>query len=505
MVLRRSAQGGSRLATTAYVYSAVMIALFLIQLGMGGSPMLDIAFLLIALVPVGMIDRNDLYPGDVLFFSLSMYFGGMSLIFKTILLQPLQSNLVAPEMSALYTVLAFASICVAYHLLKYTRRAPNKARAFVVKVFDKRTFVSWLAKTFFVLGFGTQFLASIFRPHMEAGQFEQNAGFGGFGAFYFMMVFGVAAQAGLIWKFKAGILERNILIAMLVGILGISMIQNIKKPMYDAIILMTLCIYAFKIKIRPQAIITLVCVLVFMQTIISPLIHIVRYEGTALSPGERVDATMRILSENDYDFGKISQLYSKQASTMGEYRADSSYYYPSTLNLDRFSLILPTDQVVRTGDPARLDIREQLASSLNQILPAPLVKHTLYVGVDEIAWAYGIRDWGVIGRPVIGIVASSYAVGGLWGILILPGISYGLVFWLIDTFYGRMSGSVPGVAMAAYMSQYAEEDFNAIYMISVREISAILVVLLIFAALYVIVVKRANTKGRPVSLLRRAS
>jgi len=500
-----------RLGVTAAIYASLMIGLFLFQLGLGANISLDVSFLVISLMPIAVIDRNNIWPADILYFSLSAYFGGMSLLFKTALLQPLQQNLFAPDMSALYQIIAFASITLALVLCRLARRYPSKTRAFVAQTFKKPQFVRWFARIFFGFGFLTQALAAALHPQLQNGVMSQSEGFGGFGSFYFFMVFGLAAQVYVSIRDKNSSLERMILTSMFVGCLIISLISNVKKPLFDAVTVGLLSIYAFKIRIKLSQVAMVIGALVFMEVIVSPLIHIVRYEATAKSPIERINATMEVLREYDYDFGKLGALTDTEAQTMHTYRADQSYYYPSTANIDRFSLILPTDQVVRSGEPGLLSPWDQLLSGVRQTLPSVVATHNSYVGADEVAWAYGIRDWGAIARPVIGITASSYATGGLWAVLTLPGALFGLLFLVIDRFFGRLSMNVLGVGVAAYVAQNAEKEIDAVVGLIMRDTVIMIIVVLAATIVYRLAVqaqqapsKRMPRVGRlPTHLARR--
>jgi hypothetical protein len=508
---RAAAASQNRLVVSTIVYASLMIGLFLAQLGMGANLSLDISFLIISLTPILVVDRNDIWPADILYFSLAAYFGGMSLIFKTALLQPLQQNLFAPDMAALYQILSFASITVALICIRLVRRYPSRTQTFIAQTIKRPQFVRWMARIFYAMGFGTQVLAAIFKPQLQNGVMSQSEGFGGFGSFYFMMVFGLAAQMSVALNAKEKSFERLLLATMFVGALFIAMISNVKKPLYDAIILACLSVYAFKIKIKPGQVAMVVAGLVFMQVVVSPLIHIVRYEATAKSPIERITATMDLLREYDYDFGKLSDVTDVQATTMHTYRADQSYYYPSTANIDRFSLILPTDQVVRSGQPAQLSPWDQLLSGVRQTLPSFVIEHTSYVGADEVAWTYGIRDWGAIARPVIGVTASSYATGGLWAVLTLPGALFGILFWVIDRYFGRLSMNILGVAIAAYIAQYAEKEIDAIVVLTIRDMVITIVTLYIAATLYRLASGTATDSGKskivpgrfPIRLVKR--
>ncbi len=498
--LRFASDAKQRLQVLTIAYASLMIGLFLFQLGLGANASLDISFLITALLPIAVIDRNNIWPADILYFSLSAYFGGMSLLFKSILLQPLQQNLYAPDMSALYQILSFMSITFALVLCRLARNHRSRTQVMMAQTLERPQFLRWFGRIFYGLGFATQVLAAIFRPQLQNGVMDQSEGFGGFGSFYFMMVFGLAAQIYIVVKNKDNAFERLIMIGMFVGALFISMISNVKKPLFDAIIVACLSIYAFKIQVKLSQVAIVFAGLIFMQTVVSPLIHIVRYEATAKSPIERISATLDILREYDYDFGKISALTDVQATTMHTYRADQSYYYPSTANIDRFSLILPTDQVVRSGEPSRLDPWDQLLSGVRQTLPSFVIEHKSYVGADEVAWAYGIRDWGAIARPVIGVTASSYATGGLWAILALPGALFGLLFLLIDRYFGALSMNILGVAIAAYMAQNAEKEIDALVVLTTRDLIITLATIAIAAFVY-----RLATRPRqePLRKLRR--
>jgi hypothetical protein len=92
-----------------------------------------------------------------------------------------------------------------------------------------------------------------------------------------------------------------------------------------------------------------------------------------------------------------------------------SYYYPDALNIDRYSLIFPLDQIVR-HDPARIS-GNFAVNELSELMPAAFVKKTGISFTDQVAWRFGIRKYGSVARPVIGLPAS-FAIGGYWGVFV---------------------------------------------------------------------------------------
>jgi hypothetical protein len=450
-------------------YAAMMVILALVQLGLGSDVIVDGVFLAIALTPLLIVDYDNLWASDMMMISISMYMGGLSLLFKTAMLQPLQQNLVDPDWSAAYLLAGFMSIVAGFFVVRWIVRRPYAFREKFVSPFNGEALLRMTARGSFIVGLVTQVLQAITQPRLTNGVMEATAGFGGFGQFYFMLLLGLSAQVALLTKFRTNVFERYLLLFMTGGIIAISLVLNVKKPIFDMITVFLLSIYAYRITIRPMHVAAIAGTLVFTVGVASPLIHIARYQGAA-SASQRIDTTIRILEQNDYDLGKLNKITSHQFTTYSNYREGESYYYPSTENLDRFSLILPTDQVVRTHSPGRLELLEQLGLAVRWIAPSFVLSHVSYNGADEIAWHYGIRNWGILGRPVIGVVASSYGVGGAWAVALLPALAFGMLFAELDLFFGQLKDNTLAVAAASLVLQFAEKEVDQLLVITWREV-----------------------------------
>jgi len=447
--------------TFGKVYFIIITACALVQFGMGGSPLLVLALYLIAATGLVVTLPGGQNLPSLVYFAYTLYSAGFALPIKTLLLQPVQQNLIAPFDTALVLLAGHVCLTIAYIIY---RTFPARLALFnaMEKEFSTPSFLRFIAWFGFIVGFALMVLHTIFRPKFVNGV-STAEGFGGFGAFYFLLIMAFTAQCALAVIEKGR--GRNLIFAvvMFAFIFALSLMGNQKKYILDAGLIVALTVLAYNVKVRPQYIVFGVIFIVFTQFIVSPLIHIARSESSLKTISERVDLTVKILEQNNYDFAKINQINDRVTQSLtGTYRSSGSYVYPSTLNLDRFTLVLPVDQVVRVGEGGRTGWSVFVRSTLERILPGAFIEKHAGSLTDEVAWTYGFRQAGVVARPVTGLTATSWAIGGVAGLIAIGITAPLLLFWVLGIIGGPITRNPWTIAMLVVSSLAPEQDSSGI-------------------------------------------
>ncbi len=185
------------------------------------------------------------------------------------------------------------------------------------------------------------------------------------------------------------------------------------------------------------------------NTFIVPAIQATRVEAKNLRPWERMDVAWTLLESTGFDPARLNEI-SDQQSEVYQYAfgPSLSYFYPKVVNADRYSLIFPLDQVERRADVSGVPMSLMLTDMVS-VLPLPFINKNGEKSGDVIAWTYGIRRYGSIARPVLGAPASAYVFGGMLGLLILPGLTYLLIFSAATIVGGSLRDNPFGIATGA--------------------------------------------------------
>ncbi len=456
------------------IYFLIITICAFVQFGLGGNPLLVLALYLVAATGLVVVAPGGQNLPSLIYFAYCLYAAGFTLPIKTLLLQPVQQNLLAPYDTALVLLGGHVCITIAYAIY---RTFPARLAVMVAmeREFSSPSFLRFIAGFGFVVGFALMVLHTIFRPKLVNGV-NTVEGFGGFGVFYFLLVMGFTAQCALTAGGKNRGSNMTIAILMFVCIFGLSLIGNVKKYVLDAGLIVALVIVAYNVRVRPQYIVAGVAFLFFTQFIVSPLIHITRSESSQKTISERIDLTAKILKQNNYDWGRINQINDRVTRGFERnYRSSGSYVYPSTIGVDRFTMPLPIDQVTRVGEPGRLGWPTFVRKVFENTLPSAFVEKSAGALGDEVAWAYGFRQAGVMGRPVVGLTATAWAVGGVVGLISLGIVVPLLLFWLLGVIGGQINNNPWTVAMIVVCVLAPEQDPSATIGMMLRDIPIVIV------------------------------
>jgi hypothetical protein len=285
---------------------------------------------------------------------------------------------------------------------------------------------------------------------------------------------------------------------MLFVIIILSVAGNAKRSAIDAMLVVALSIYAYRFKVGFKQVIFGVSAVSLVVFVLSPLIHITRSAGANFTISERFEYTYGVIYRSNYDIGVINSINDRVAQGyQSSYRAFSSYVYPSTVNVDRFALILPMDQVLRVGGEPRVDAKE-LVSEIGQIvLPGALIEKTPGALSDVIGWNYSFRMPGVVSRPVVGLPASSVATGGFFGAIFTPMCLLFPLFIVLDKIGGGLRNSPWSVAICVSVALIPERTIEAIIGTMLREVPFILLVM-------AIIIQVIRARQRPTIVMRGA-
>lgn len=423
--------------TIRKVIFLMLVALLFFHFSIGSNVLMLALFFVISMIGFLSVTKKNIYFSDVFLFLFGLYSGFCPLLIKGVLMQPVQSNLQYPLTSCFYVFIGYLMVVVCAKL-----SVPDKKSAFqnvISKYLYDDSILIKACPYITIIGMVFYILHVIYRPVMADSSFVQTEGFGGFGMLYFLIVMGVCIQFHLysVSKNKKYLLW---LAVTAVCIVGLSVVGNVKKNIYDFILICILAIYAFNIRLNIKFLLSSLMLVMVVMLYVSPVIHLMRNDFTEYTVLERGSQFFRILDDYSYSPKLLAEAEGDFFEGIRlSYSPEGSYVFPNTANVDRFLLILPVDQVVRgvsVVDPA--GFFSYLSMGLKQAIPSVLIQKDKFIAADVIAWEYGIRDINSIGRPVIGLVASSIAACGVLGVVLYPLVLVLPIFFLINKIAGPL-------------------------------------------------------------------
>jgi hypothetical protein len=122
---------------------------------------------------------------------------------------------------------------------------------------------------------------------------------------------------------------------------------------------------------------------------------------------------------------------------------------------------------------------------LEGILPSFIIgEKTSAVFTDVVAWDYGIRGYGSIGRPVLGFSATALAVGGIPAIIVLN-LFIGLPsLYFVNRAFGHLRSSVIGVQVILMSWFVAEQGVDSFVSFFIRNMILMWIFNLVLLHLY---------------------
>jgi hypothetical protein len=478
------------------IYLSVVIGVFIIGLTLG-SDLLTSSILAIISLSAVLAIKDNMSVADVIYLIYVFYAAFATLVFKAIVQQPIQSNLIAPQESAFVLLASSAAVLTAYLLINLINvfRPLNLSISSPLK---DNNFIKFFSVFSYCLGFIFMLLHYSLRPQFIDGVNALTQGTGAFGTFYFLILFGFAAQI-YVWSISS---NKNfsfvISVAMLIGFVFLSIAGNAKRTIYDALFIIALSYPAYRLKLSIPTAIAAVLGAIVLNFVISPIIQVVRVSSGEKTISARIDASVEIISENLNNLGKLNQMQRGVAKGFAhQFRPNETYFYPSTIAVDRYVLLMPLDQVIREKGRGYIPDAVAYEQTLTRILPSVILPKTASAALpDEIAWKYGFRTYGVVSYPVMGLPTSSYAVWGLSGAIIIPFLLYSVLFLICHSIAGFIRGNPLAIGFAATLTTTAEMTLDSFAGFITRDMLIMLTTIAIIFVAYGLIPKTQTPFNR---------
>lgn len=463
------------------LYIPLIIILSIYQLTIGS----DVAILLsIAAVSTSVAIPfmfKKWYSIDFLWISYASYSGLMALLIKCLLNQPLDSNLTSQNQTAIYYTIANISACLGYLLSRITSKK-NQSIFNIGAITADKKFIDLFSIPLFLIGFLALALHTISVSRNGDGE-----GFGGFGTFGMIFMIGMALQSARWRQSGSGAKAIITLFGMICALVILAIFSNIKKPLADGITIIILsCLLIKGKKVRIWYAIAAIAPIYFLSSYVAPLIQVMRPQLKTHSFSEIITVAKSTLEKSNYSSSSLNAEADKISKGYTySFRRYGNFLYPSTVNADRFAMIMPADQVVRKIDQAGSLGFGIFSDVPERYLPGFLIKKDNVASADIIGWKYGIRDQGKISRPVIGLAASSIAFSKNLGPVILPFITIFSLFSIVNLLSGPMQNSPWAIFIISYFIQITgEKEPSAIIGLGSREIPLIFICIVCITTVY---------------------
>ena len=454
----------------AIIYVMLVGLLSVIQLILGADLVVLAAIDTACLFALYPLSKRLFGPNDLLFLSFCFYYGFFSLTLKTLVLQSVQTNLKNQYVTSAYLVAGMVIIFSVYFIAErfFNKFYPNSSiRQWTVfekniadegflKKFTLPFSIATLALLVFVAIFSNGAL-EIFQQKQEASSVNTLS------SLIPLVQLSLAMQLALITQYKDKPTRTLALISLTVAVFA-SVITNHKVFMFLLAVTLFIHIIAFRIRLRPRVIAGFAISVILLFFYLTPLIHIER--SLQIEKSAIFDEAISILVETDFNPIELQVLEQRLLSTGSEndLTAQIDYLAPYNLTTDRFTLLMPIDQIDRHDDREPLGTGELVHNVIKEVLPKAIVgQHELQNTADEIAWRFSIREQGQIARPALGLLGSGLGIEGSLGLLL-----YGPVIILILCSLNKLfcNGSIwqnPfGIFMASRYFFAGEMDFSSI-------------------------------------------
>lgn len=478
------------------VYFGVLFCLVVVQVAMGADLFVLFTLTAISCFAFFVFEVKAFLPADVIIINIILYSGYFTLIVKTLLGQSVDENLVSPIESSSVNLIGFLSIFCGYFFSRNMPKFVLGVRAPLLVPENLR----FLALVVFPIGTMFDLLHIILRPQATQAAVDSGEGIGFFGSFIFVTTFGLVCQASYVFS-RENRTQRGLgLLGVMLGVVMLtSVAANVKATFVANVIAVGLVVANSSVRInllREMIIGSVVAVILVFY--VSPAIHITRNMAAQLSVVERLEAAYDVIERAGFDPMLLEEQAQSVLETFASMRDPTlNYVFPSNANVSRFCFIQPVDQVVsRTSTYGILGF-ESLADVASSVLPSFLVAKSAGSSADFIAWHYRIRDPGVVGRPVIGLTASAFALGGYPAVILCPGLVIFLAFSILNGLTGPLRDNALGIFITSATLFLAEKEMSQIVIFFLRQLPIILVFLFIVKQI-------APARGAPPAMAGRA-
>ena len=473
----------------AAIYLLIIGMLSLFQVVIGANVILLIAIDLVCLTALVPMTRKSFDPNDLLFLSLSFYYGTLSLVLKSIVLQPVQENLHVPLLTSLYLVTGFGLIFFAYLFVMRVMTSFYPG----TRLRTWGTFERYYADSRFLSRFtlpvtiAANLFAVVIAVMSHSAQEVANgmaaaSSLTTLGSLMPIVQLALAMQLSLMTRRNSQIDRALVIITIGTG-LGISILNNQKQMAFMLAVTYAVHMIAYRIRVRPRTIVFGVAGIIVLFLYVAPLIHIIR--GMDVAKSDRFAQTFSILQEAHFNPLELSEIESKLPGSNDPNGLSSrlNYLAPYDFNTDRFTLLLPIDQTARASLTEPLGFDMYATELIAEILPKFVIgEHSIEVLDDQIAWRYGIRESNVVARPVLGLLGTGYGVAGPWGVLVIaPLIMLGCFALVKKVCNGSIWQNPWAVFIASSIFFYGEQDIT-LPMLIVRTFLPLILIAAVFIA-----------------------
>jgi hypothetical protein len=137
-------------------------------------------------------------------------------------------------------------------------------------------------------------------------------------------------------------------------------------------------------------------------------------------------------------------------------------------------LLFPTDQIVRRqGSIGNVELGTVQKYLVSSILPSFFTEKREEAIVDIIAWEFGIRGYGSVARPVLGMPASTLSVAGIIGGLAIVFCTILPFLALTNILFGPVKNSLFAPVGVGLVVPYVEKIFVSYWVLTLRELATI--------------------------------
>ncbi|WP_420384260.1 hypothetical protein [Novosphingobium sp.] len=410
----------------AAIYLLVIGLLSLFQIVIGANILLLIAIDLVCLTALVPMTRKSFDPNDLLFLSLSFYYGTFALVLKSLVLQPVQENLEVPLLTSLYLVSGFGLIFLAYlwvmrGMTSYYPGTRLRTWGIFERYFADPRF---LARFTLPLSLMANLFAIVLSTLSHSAQEVANglataSSLTTLGSLLPIVQLALAMQLSL--QARRGSQIDRVLIIITIGTgVALSILNNQKLLGFMLAVTYGVHMIAYRVRVRPRVIALGTAAVMVLFLYVTPLIHIIR--AMDLVKSERIAQTFHILQEAHFSPIELSEIEAKLpgADDPSSLATRLNYLAPNDFNTDRFTMLIPIDLTARASLTEPLGLGAYFKEIVLEVLPKFITgEHSLDVLVDQIAWRYGIRENNVVARPALGMLGTGYGVAGAWGVLVI--------------------------------------------------------------------------------------
>ncbi len=409
------------------MWSFAISALFIVQLAFGA----DIRILLLAaataLIGFLILNAGGFYHMSSLvgfaFLFNTLFFG---ILLKTVIGQPIDSNLYSPYTSFLIVFLVALQIFFAQ---KFVQVVPVGKPLF--RPLNDLKFLKYIAITCYVLGLVFWLLSQRYHVDPRLQNVGQEKGFGGFTTIYPIFYMSVVAATAFTLRVSNNKKSVNVwLLLILLTSIIMALVESRKMLLGLTFGNYFITSFVYRRRISVKQIIFGILLVLFIFFIFAPVVHVYRTDLWFLPFEQRFDylvTNITKLVQSNYLFDYFRRVIYREYS-LNNYQ----YFGQNLMFIDRFATIQHSDLIIDTFENRDAMGPEIMTRGFDLILPSFLNpnKRSLSLG-DEITWEVGIRKYGVIGFPTVPLIGSSFAALKWVGVLFMPLVIFILLFLLL--------------------------------------------------------------------------